>query len=186
VLDDGRLTDSVGHVVDFKNTILIMTSNLGTSFIGKRTSPGFLPEADDASHDRMKARVLEELKRAFRPEFVNRIDDTIVFHALSREDITAIVRLMINQINLQLSEKGIQVEPTPVALDLLVEKGFDATYGARQLRRTIQKHLEDPLAEAIVRGQVSEGARIEVDVEGENFVFREAQVAESRLALAEH
>ena len=157
VLDDGRLTDSVGHVVDFKNTILIMTSNLGTSFIGKRTSPGFLAEGEDTSHDRMKDRVMEELRRAFRPEFINRVDDIIVFHALSREDITAIVRLMIARINQQLNEKSIRLEPTEAALDLLVLKGYDATYGARQLRRTIQKHVEDPLAEAIVRGQFGEG-----------------------------
>jgi ATP-dependent Clp protease ATP-binding subunit ClpC len=186
VLDDGRLTDSVGHVVDFKNTILIMTSNLGTSFIGKRTSPGFLAEGDDTSHDRMRDKILDELKRAFRPEFINRVDDIIVFHALSKEDITAIVRLMISRINQQLSDKGLTVEPTDAALDLLVEKGFDRTYGARQLRRTIQKHVEDPLAEAIVRGQFADGARIEVDAEGDNFVFREAQVAEPPLALAEH
>src|SRR5262245_14971194 len=186
VLDDGRLTDSVGHVVDFKNTILIMTSNLGTSFIGKRTSPGFLAEGEDASHDRMKERVLEELKRAFRPEFINRVDDIIVFHALSRQDITAIVRMMIARINTQLTEKSIRIEPTEAALDLLVHKGFDATYGARQLRRTLQKHVEDPLAEAIVRGQFGEGGRIEVDAEGEEFVFREAQTAEAPLALAEH
>jgi ATP-dependent Clp protease ATP-binding subunit ClpC len=186
VLDDGRLTDSVGHVVDFKNTILIMTSNLGTSFIGKRTAPGFLAEGEDTTHDRMKERVLEELKRAFRPEFINRIDDIIVFHALSREDIAGIVRLMIGRINRQLSDKGIQIEPTPAALDLLVRKGFDVTYGARQLRRTIQKHVEDPLAEAIVRGQFGEGARVEVDMQGEDFVFREIQIAEPRLALAEH
>jgi ATP-dependent Clp protease ATP-binding subunit ClpC len=186
VLDDGRLTDSVGHVVDFKNTILIMTSNLGTSFIGKRTSPGFLAEGEEASHDRMKDRVLEELRRAFRPEFINRVDDIIVFHALSKEDITAIVRLMVGRINQQLSDKAIRVEPTEAALELLVRKGFDATYGARQLRRTLQKHVEDPLAEAIVRGQFSEGARIDVDADGENFVFREIQVAEPPLALAEH
>jgi ATP-dependent Clp protease ATP-binding subunit ClpC len=186
VLDDGRLSDSVGHVVDFKNTILIMTSNLGTSFIGKRVSPGFLPEGDDSTHEKMKGRVMEELKRAFRPEFLNRIDDTIVFHGLSREDITGIVRLMLNRVNAQLGDKGISIEPTPVALDLLVEKGYDATYGARQLRRTIQKHVEDPLAEAIVRGQITDGARLELDVEGDNFVFREAQVPESPLALAEH
>jgi ATP-dependent Clp protease ATP-binding subunit ClpC len=186
VLDDGRLTDSVGHVVDFKNTILIMTSNLGTSFIGKRTSPGFLAEGEDASHDRMKERVLEELRRAFRPEFINRVDDIIVFHALSKEDITAIVRLMVARINQQLSDKGIRLEPTDAALDLLVRKGFDATYGARQLRRTIQKHVEDPLAEAIVRGQCADGVRVEVDADGENFVFRENQVAETPLALAEH
>jgi len=186
VLDDGRLTDSVGHVVDFKNAILIMTSNLGTSFIGKRSAPGFLAEGEDASHDRMKERVLEELRRAFRPEVINRVDDIIVFHALSREDITAIVRLMVARINLQLRDKGLRLEPTETALELLVRKGFDTTYGARQLRRTIQKCVEDPLAEAIVRGQFSEGARIEVDANGEDFVFREIQLAEPPLALAEH
>ena len=130
--------------------------------------------------------VMEELKRAFRPEFLNRIDDTIVFHSLSREDITAIVRLMLARINAQLTEKGIHIDPTQAALELLVEKGFDATYGARQLRRTIQKHVEDPLAEAIVRGQVTDGSRLELDVEGDNFVFKEAQVPEPPLALAEH
>jgi len=176
----------VGHVVDFKNTILIMTSNLGTSFLGKRTSPGFLPEGDDSTYEKMKGRVLDEMKRAFRPEFLNRIDDTIVFHSLSREDITGVVRLMLGRVNAQLAEKGIHIEPTPAALELLVEKGFDATYGARQLRRTIQKHVEDPLAEAIVRGQVTDGARLELGVEGDNFVFREAQVPEPPLALAEH
>jgi ATP-dependent Clp protease ATP-binding subunit ClpC len=186
VLDDGRLTDSVGHVVDFKNSILIMTSNLGTSFIGKRTAPGFLAEGDDASHDRMKDKVLEELKRAFRPEFINRIDDIIVFHSLSKEDITAIVRMMVARINTQLADKSIRIEPTEAALELLVQKGFDATYGARQLRRTLQKHVEDPLAEAIVRGQFGDGARIEVDAEGENFVFRAIETAEPPLALAEH
>jgi ATP-dependent Clp protease ATP-binding subunit ClpC len=186
VLDDGRLTDSVGHVVDFKNTILIMTSNLGTSFIGKRTAPGFLTEAENTSHERMKEKVLEELRRAFRPEFINRIDDTIVFHALSREDITAIVRMMVSRINAQLQDKRIHVEPTEAALVWLVEKGYDATYGARQLRRTVQKHVEDPLAEAIVRGQFTDGARIEADTDGDTLVFREIQIAEPPLALAQH
>ena len=186
VLDDGRLTDSVGHVVDFKNTILIMTSNLGTSFIGKRTAPGFLAEGEGETHDKMKEKVLDELKRAFRPEFINRVDDIIVFHALSKENITAIVRLMLTRINAQISDRGIQLEPTEAALDLLVQKGFDPTYGARQLRRTIQKEVEDPLAEAIVRGQFADGARIEVDVNGDGFIFREIQIAEPRLALAEH
>jgi ATP-dependent Clp protease ATP-binding subunit ClpC len=186
VLDDGRLTDSVGHVVDFKNTILIMTSNLGTSFIGKRTTPGFLTEAENTSHERMKEKVLEELRRAFRPEFINRIDDTIVFHALSREDITAIVRMMVSRINAQLQDRRIHVEPTEAALTWLVEKGYDATYGARQLRRTVQKHVEDPLAEAIVRGQFTDGARIEADTDGDTLVFREIQIAEPPLALAQH
>src|SRR5207249_11018677 len=161
-------------------------SNLGTSFIGKRTSPGFLAEGEDQSHDRMKERVLEELKRAFRPEFINRIDDIIVFHSLSKLDITSIVSMMIARINTQLTDKSIRIELTEAALDLLVHKGFDATYGARQLRRTIQKHVEDPLAEAIVRGQFGNGARIEVEANGEDFVFREIQLAEPPLALAEH
>src|SRR5207253_765758 len=113
VLDDGRLTDSLGHVVDFKNTILIMTSNLGTSLIGKRVSPGFLQETDESTYEKMKERVLEEMKRAFRPEFLNRIDDIIVFHALSLEHIKEIIRLMIGRINKQLSEKGIELVLTP-------------------------------------------------------------------------
>ena len=186
VLDDGRLTDSLGHVVDFKNTILIMTSNLGTSLIGKRVSPGFLQETDESTYEKMKERVLEEMKRAFRPEFLNRIDDIIVFHALSLDHIKEIIRLMIGRINKQLTEKGIELVLTPAAEAALVEKGYDQTYGARQLRRTIQKHIEDPLAEAIVRGQVAESARIEVDIEGANFTFREAQAADAPLELAEH
>jgi ATP-dependent Clp protease ATP-binding subunit ClpC len=188
VLDDGRLSDSLGHVVDFKNTILIMTSNLGTSLIGKRTSPGFLAESDEQSYEKMKDRVMDEMKRAFRPEFLNRIDDIIVFHALSEQHIKSIIRLMTTRINKQLTEKGIELVLTPAAENALVEKGYDPTYGARQLRRTIQKHIEDPLAEAIVRGQLVDSARIEVDVEGGTFVFREAQplAADAPLELAEH
>ena len=186
VLDDGRLSDSLGHVVDFKNTILIMTSNLGTQLIGKRTQPGFLQESQDESYERMKERVMDELKRAFRPEFINRIDDIVVFHPLSVYHIKGIIRLMMNRIDKQLTEKGMQVALTAAAEELLVRKGYDATYGARQLRRTIQKHIEDPLAEAIVRGQFAEGMRIEVDGEGESFVFREREPAEAPLELAEH
>jgi ATP-dependent Clp protease ATP-binding subunit ClpC len=186
VLDDGRLTDSLGHVVDFKNTILIMTSNLGTSLIGKRISPGFMQESDEQSYEKMKDRVMDELKRAFRPEFINRIDDIVVFHPLSIEHIREIIRLMVRRINKQIAEKGIELILTGAAEDALVEKGYDPTYGARQLRRTIQKHVEDPLAEAIVRGQVPESARIEVDVDGGNFVFREARPADAPLELAQH
>jgi ATP-dependent Clp protease ATP-binding subunit ClpC len=129
---------------------------------------------------------MEEMKRAFRPEFLNRIDDIIVFHALSLAHIELIIRLMIGRINKQLTEKGIELVLTPAAQATLVEKGYDPQYGARQLRRTIQKHIEDPLAEAIVRGQVPESARIEVDVDGGQFVFREAQPADAPLELAEH
>src|SRR5207237_1341613 len=153
VLDDGRLTDSLSQVVDFKITILIMTSNLGTSLIGKRVTPGCIQETDESSYEKMRERVLEEMKRAFRPEFLNRIDDIIVFHALSIDHIKEIIRLMIDRINKQLSEKGIELMLTPAAEAALVEKGYDQTYGARQLRRTIQKHIEDPLAEGNRRVQ---------------------------------
>jgi ATP-dependent Clp protease ATP-binding subunit ClpC len=186
VLDDGRLSDSLGHVVDFKNTILIMTSNLGTQLIGKRTSPGFLKDAKDESYDKMKERVMEELKRSFRPEFINRIDEIIVFHPLEVEHIKSIISLMINRINAQLADKSIRIVLTPEAEDFLVTHGYDSTYGARQLRRTIQKHIEDPLAEAIVRGQFTEGVHIRVSVEGENMVFHEIQRVEPSLELAEH
>ncbi|MFQ5896752.1 MAG: ATP-dependent Clp protease ATP-binding subunit, partial [Candidatus Methylomirabilia bacterium] len=186
VLDDGRLSDSLGHVVDFKNTILIMTSNLGTQLISKRTAPGFLKGDEAESYERMKDRVMEELKRAFRPEFLNRIDDIIVFHSLSPDHIKGIIRLMVNQINKQLGDKGIRIALTAGAEDLVLRKGYDPTYGARQLRRTIQKHIEDPLAEAIVRGQFSEGAQIEVGGDGESFVLREQEPAETPLELAEH
>ncbi|MBI1893536.1 MAG: AAA family ATPase, partial [Candidatus Rokubacteria bacterium] len=185
VLDDGRLTDSLGHVVDFKNTILIMTSNLGTQLIGKRVSPGFLSDSEDASYEKMKERVLEELKRAFRPEFLNRIDEVIVFHSLGVDHIKGIIGLMIDRVNKQLAEKNLRIELTPQAADLLITKGFDATYGARQLRRTIQRYIEDPLAETIVRGQFPEG-RIEVGVVGEEFTFSVAQQVEPPLELAEH
>ena len=131
---------------------------------------------------------MEELKRAFRPEFLNRIDETVVFHSLGIEHIQQIIRLMISRINKQLEDKGIELMLTGPAEQALVDQGFDATYGARQLRRTIQKHIEDPLAEAIVRGQVAEAARIEVDVDGAtgNFVFREAQPVDAPLELAQH
>ena len=183
VLDDGRLTDSLGHVVDFKNTILIMTSNLGTALIGKRTSPGFLSASAEDTYERMKDRVLDELKRAFRPEFLNRIDEVIVFHSLSEDHIRDIVQLMMERVNGQLEERAIRVSLSPEAVNFLIEKGFDATYGARQLRRIIQKHIEDPLAESIIAGRIQDGVPIEVRVQGDGLVFEPA--SEPTLSLAE-
>jgi ATP-dependent Clp protease ATP-binding subunit ClpC len=183
VLDDGRLTDSLGHVVDFKNTILIMTSNLGTALIGKRTTPGFLSATAEDTYDRMKERVLDELKRAFRPEFLNRIDEVIVFHSLDEEHIRGIVQLMMERVNRQLEERAIRVSLSGEAVNFLIEKGFDSTYGARQLRRIIQKHIEDPLAESIIAGRVQDGVQIEVRVQGEGLVFE--PVSEPSLSLAE-
>jgi ATP-dependent Clp protease ATP-binding subunit ClpC len=131
----------------------------------------------------MKERVLDELKRAFRPEFLNRIDEVIVFHSLAEEHIRGIVQLMIDRVNRQLEERSIRVELSAEAVDFLIQKGFDSTYGARQLRRTIQKHIEDPLAESIIAGRVRDGAHVEVRVHGEGLTFE--PVSEPSLSLAE-
>jgi len=165
VLDDGRLSDSLGHVVDFKNTILIMTSNLGTSLIGKRVTPGFVQEGDEASYEKMKERVLEEMKRAFRPEFLNRIDDIIVFHQLTEPQIVSMVDLMITRVEGQLKNKDMAIELTPNARKLLARRGFDPVLGARPLRRTIQREIEDQLSEKILFGEVEPGQIVIIDVE---------------------
>jgi ATP-dependent Clp protease ATP-binding subunit ClpC len=186
VLDDGVLTDSLGRKVDFKNTVVIMTSNIGTKLIQKGVSLGFQNDEKSGQALRKKDEVMGELRRSFSPEFLNRIDEIVVFHSLSANHIKAIIRLMARRINKQLGERGIELVLTSAAEDALVEKGYDPTYGARQLRRTIQKHVEDPLAEAIIRGQIPEHARIEVDVDAGTFVFREAETIEAPLELAEH
>jgi ATP-dependent Clp protease ATP-binding subunit ClpC len=184
ILEDGRLTDAQGHAVDFKNTVIIMTSNLGTRDIQKGPGIGFAAKADEqVTYEKMKERVMEELKRSFRPEFLNRIDEVIVFHSLSEEHIRSIVGLMLDRVNGQLEERAIRVSLSPEATDFLIQKGFDTTYGARQLRRTIQKHIEDPLAESIIAGRVQDGAQIEVRVEGEGLIFE--PVSEPSLSLAE-
>jgi len=177
ILDDGRLTDAQGRTVDFKNTVVIMTSNLGADRIQQYARQG-------GDFEQLKEDLMDLLRRSFRPEFINRIDEIIVFHALSEEHIKGIVQLMIARVNKQLEERSIRVELTSEAEDLLIRKGYDATYGARQLRRTIQKHIEDPLAEAIVGGRFQDGAQIEVRVEGDSFTF--APLAEPSLNLAEH
>jgi ATP-dependent Clp protease ATP-binding subunit ClpC len=177
ILEDGRLTDSQGRVVDFKNTILIMTSNLGTRDLAKGFTMGFsTAENKAADYDRMKAKVHEELKQHFRPEFLNRIDDIIVFPQLRREDILQVVDLMLNRVDAQLKNKDMGLELTPAAKDLLAEKGYDPVLGARPLRRTIQREIEDLLSEKILFGELRAGQIVVVDVEGDEgqktFTFR--------------
>ena len=147
ILEDGRLTDSKGRTVDFRNTILIMTSNVGANLIQKPKILGFAPvQEEEKNYAEMKDRVLDELKRTFRPEFLNRVDETIVFHSLNEEHIRAIVTLMINEVNTRLSEKDISIDVTDKAKDLLAKEGYDPMYGARPLRRVIQKRIEDRLS----------------------------------------
>jgi len=180
ILEDGRLTDAQGRTVDFKNTILIMTSNLGTKNL---TSPsmGFVQEDDDSMYDKMKKQVDEELKKHFRPEFLNRIDDTIVFHPLSHDEIKTIVDLMITRVKGQLRSKGLDLELTDRIKGWLAEKGYDPQLGARPLRRTIQRELEDKLSERILFGEFKANQLIvaDVDEETDSVTFRSVDSPEA-------
>jgi ATP-dependent Clp protease ATP-binding subunit ClpC len=168
VLEDGRLTDSQGRTVDFKNTVIIMTTNLGTRDISKSLGLGFSNADDDlTNYDRMKGKVQDELKNHFRPEFLNRIDDVIVFHQLTREQIIHIVDLMIANLDERLKAKDMGIELTQAAKDLLALRGYDPLLGARPLRRVIQREIEDSLSERILFSELKAGEIIVVDVEGE-------------------
>ena len=168
VLEEGRLTDAQGRVVDFKNTVIIMTTNLGSRDVSQGVLIGFAPENEDATaYDRMKAKVQQELKQHFRPEFLNRIDDVIVFHQLSQGEITQIVDLMIAGLETRLQDRNMAIELTAAARALLAERGYDPLLGARPLRRTIQRELEDPLSERMLFGELQPGSIVLVDVSGE-------------------
>jgi ATP-dependent Clp protease ATP-binding subunit ClpC len=168
VLEDGRLTDAQGRTVDFKNTVIIMTTNLGTRDISKSLGLGFANIDDDlTNYDRMKGKVQDELKNHFRPEFLNRIDDVIVFHQLTKDQIIQIVDLMIASLDERLKAKDMGIELTQAAKDLLAARGYDPLLGARPLRRVIQREIEDSLSERILFGELKAGEIIVVDVEGE-------------------
>src|SRR6478752_4879333 len=166
ILEDGRLTDSQGRMVDFKNTVIIMTTNLGTRDISKGQGVGFSSGSDTATgYERMKAKVQDELKQHFRPEFLNRVDDTIVFPQLTQEEIVAIVDLMIAKLDVRLKDKDMGIELTPAAKNLLAKKGYDPVLGARPLRRTIQRDIEDALSEKILYGEIKAGEIVLVDTD---------------------
>ena len=168
VLEEGRLTDSQGRIVDFKNTVIIMTTNLGSRDVSKGQNLGFAPDDNEFSaYEQMKGKVQQELKQHFRPEFLNRIDDVVVFHQLSKNEIVEIVDLMITGLEKRLLEKDMDIELTTAAKNLLAERGYDSSLGARPLRRTIQRDLEDPLSEKMLFGDLLPGNIVVVDVEGE-------------------
>ncbi len=166
VLEDGRLTDGQGRTVDFKNTVLIFTSNLGTSDISKAVGLGFSQGGGENNYERMKQKVNDELKKHFRPEFLNRIDDIIVFHQLTQDEIIQMVDLMIGRVGNQLKAKDMAMELTDKAKALLAKRGFDPVLGARPLRRTIQREIEDQLSEKILFEELGPGQLVTVDVEG--------------------
>jgi ATP-dependent Clp protease ATP-binding subunit ClpC len=179
ILEDGRLTDAKGRTVDFRNTILIMTSNVGANLIQRQKVLGFEPVKDEEQdYADMKERVLSELKRTFRPEFLNRIDEIIVFHALNEEHIRSIVSLMVNEVNDRLTEQGIIIEVTDKAKDLLAKEGFDPMFGARPLRRVIQKRIEDRLSEELLKGNIATGDTVVIDAKEDDLTFNKKESAE--------
>jgi ATP-dependent Clp protease ATP-binding subunit ClpC len=165
VLDEGHLTDNYGRVIDFKNTVLIMTSNLGARAISKGRGLGFQTSDPKSSYEVMKDKVRREIERAFNPEFLNRVDDTIVFHPLSREEIAEIVSILLADIRGRLAEGGMTLTLNEAAIQFLVEEGYDEKFGARPLKRAIQRFLEDALSEKILMAEFSAGDEIEVDVD---------------------
>jgi ATP-dependent Clp protease ATP-binding subunit ClpC len=162
ILEDGRLTDSFGRAVDFRNTIIIMTSNVGADVLKKGTTMGFTAPTESAGYESMKGKLMEEAKRVFKPEFLNRLDDTIVFRALTKEDMGKIIDLEVTKVADRLKCKDIHIHLTPAAKDFLIEKGYDPAYGARPLRRAVERYLEEPLAEEIMRGGIKPSESVEV------------------------
>jgi ATP-dependent Clp protease ATP-binding subunit ClpC len=180
IMEDGHLSDAKGRKVDFRNTIILMTSNVGADVIGRSTTLGFARNQDTAdsereAYDEMKEKVLEALKRIFRPEFLNRLDGVMVFHALTKDQIKEIVDLEVDKVQLRLAEHGLSLQLTEAAREYLAEKGYDPNLGARPLRRVIQSELEDALSEAVLAGQFGEDAVIEVDMQDSELIFHSAE-----------
>jgi ATP-dependent Clp protease ATP-binding subunit ClpC len=171
VLDDGQLTDSLRRRVDFKNTVLIMTSNIGARQIKGTRSLGFQERTDESAYGSMKQTIMDELKRSFNPEFLNRIDEAIVFHALTRAEMLNITRILLNQVVDRLQLTGVKLGFDEPVVELLIEKGFDASLGARPLKRAIQKLIEDPLSEHVLRGKLKEGSEVLVSRAGDELTF---------------
>ena len=185
IMDDGRLTDGQGRTVDFKNTVVIMTSNAGSSDLKRAARIGFAAKKDedvhDEQHEAMRSKAMEGLKRMFRPEFINRIDQVVVFHALGKSELNSIVELMLNQVRVRLSEQKIELVVTDEARDFLLQEGFDEEYGARPLRRAIQTYVDDALADALLAGEIASGQAAVLTVHDGNIAVT-SQEAMSRVA----
>ena len=182
ILEEGKLTDSFGRQVDFRNTVILMTSNVGSESLRRQTTIGFTPANETASYDGMKSKILEEARKVFRPEFLNRLDDVIVFHSLARPDLVQILDLEVGKVLERLKHRNLQLDLEEKARDFLVEKGYDPAYGARPMRRAVERYLEDPLAEEIIRGDLRENDPIIVTVEGDKLVFNQPATSENAVA----
>jgi ATP-dependent Clp protease ATP-binding subunit ClpC len=184
ILEEGKITDSLGRKIDFRNTIIIMTSNVGAELIKRQTSLGFGAAASHESYENMRDKILEESRRTFKPEFLNRLDDMIVFHSLGRPDLAKIVELEVAKVVGRIATKAIKVQLEPSAVEFLIDKGYDPTYGARPMRRAVEKYLEDPLAEELLRGNIKSGNTLDVHAAGEQLEFKVIQPEHSEPANA--
>jgi ATP-dependent Clp protease ATP-binding subunit ClpC len=182
ILEEGKLTDNVGRVVNFRNTIILMTSNVGSDTIRKQATLGFSPITDENSYEKMREKIMEEAKKTFRPEFLNRLDDIIVFRSLTKPDLVQILDLEIAKVMQRLKARNILLQLDEKAKDHLVSKGYDPLYGARPMRRAVERSLEDPLAEEILRGVFHEGEPLLVTVDGDHLVFSQKAPAEGALS----
>lgn len=182
ILEEGKLTDNVGRVVNFRNTIILMTSNVGSDTIKRGSTLGFSPITDENSYEKMREKILEESKKTFRPEFLNRLDDIVVFRSLTKPDLIQILDLEINKVITRLKARNITLELDEKAKDFLVGKGYDPQYGARPMRRSVERFLEDPLAEEILKGLFHDGDPIIVSAEADKLVFHQKAAAEGALS----
>ena len=177
ILEEGKLTDSFGRQVDFRNTIILLTSNVGAERLQKGSAMGFTPPDDEEDYARMKENLTEEAKKVFRPEFLNRFDDILVFRSLGRDELTQILELELEKVRKRLAERDIHFELDGSARDLLLEKGFDPTYGARPMRRAVERYLEDPMAEEIIRGDLREGETISISAKDDKLEFTQKKAS---------
>jgi ATP-dependent Clp protease ATP-binding subunit ClpB len=179
ILDDGRLTDGQGRVVDFKNTVIIMTSNIGSDRILE-----FTGKTDSAAYEAMKEAVLTEMRRHFRPEFLNRIDEIVVFHALTEEQLTKILDIQLQRLRQRLEERHITLELTPASAQHLAREGYDPVYGARPLKRAIQKELETPIGRRLLSGEIRDGDKVIVEWKDGEFIFSTQRAERAETAAA--
>ena len=178
ILEEGKLTDSVGRVINFRNAIILMTSNVGSDTIKKQSTMGFSAVTNEGSYERMREKIIDESKRVFRPEFLNRLDDIIVFHPFTKPDLIAILTLEVDKVIERLRHKNLHLKLDDKAKDFLVDKGYDPQYGARPMRRAVERFFEDPLAEEILKGVLHEGEPITVTTDNDKLVFKQSAAAE--------